>query len=925
MNRISKILLILTLLIHNFCIAQSNAGELNNTNNNIVTNRSPLNINFGGIEPNYFNFTNPNALPLNFLYPKSFDINISDSPIFGETINYDAQFSCISNDAGKLVCIIYGDTLYDAQGNIVKGWNAFKKSNSGPPIETNSICNSILIPRPHHKNDFYLFQIELGNAQSNHYQTMRSYTIRYSNGNIAVVDSAKNLTPISFGDLKATLHSNGNDYWLCVLNYANYSLNNFLIDSNGLQTNSHIEFKYDSYFQKDRHYYSNLSKTKIRFAPDGSSIALLIPWHTYDSLSYHSAISTKSILVLYFDNSTAQFSNGRKIDLNWLPAPNNRYCAAMGPAISYSPNSKFLYVSVLKAADKYIEDICNINDSVNGLYQLEISKLQPVNDILTFPHYFFMDLINVKEPKYTRDDYNVVCHYSDLMLTPNHQILMSSKSFGDRHFLIQNPNDYLENLRIIEKKFNTINNNIAYENLLPNIVNYPYSAKIKFNDICMGDSANLSVENGYDGKTYWDFGDGTTDSTLSNHIKHRYQNAGTYLVSCKFSTTSGLESASTSIKIRALPVLIMPNDTLLFTPDSLLITQLNTPSNQYIWNNKKTGYFTYFNIPNKYILTVQDSFCTNTDSFTLEKVSLHLPDLTWCKNDTGRFAIQSNADSIYFKNDKIWLFDSIKIYNQNSLELRLYKNALFVDTVLTTHIKPLPVFGLGNDTLVCQAQNYSIGIHIPLDSFKWTDGFNSKTRVIKNTNTYATTAFLNQCRFSDTVKITALNCLPTSHIDCLDSMATFIFDPQLNQLHLNVNGNFDTLVNGNSIAFKFLESGKQELNWTLIKDSFFVKYNSEIIIKPCQCAIFVPNAFSPNADGTNDIFQVLSNCQLPKLSMEIYSAWGERLYVNQEGIAWDGAYKNRIVQEGNYLYIIRFIDPIGNFSRVLQGRVYLLK
>ena len=60
----------------------------------------------------------------------------------------------------------------------------------------------------------------------------------------------------------------------------------------------------------------------------------------------------------------------------------------------------------------------------------------------------------------------------------------------------------------------------------------------------------------------------------------------------------------------------------------------------------------------------------------------------------------------------------------------------------------------------------------------------------------------------------------------------------------------------------------------------------------------IPNAFTPDNDGYNDIF-------LKGENIEVYNRWGQLLYKGNQG--WDGTYKNRKVPSGTYFYIIHFL------------------
>ncbi|MBK5284978.1 MAG: gliding motility-associated C-terminal domain-containing protein, partial [Bacteroidia bacterium] len=70
--------------------------------------------------------------------------------------------------------------------------------------------------------------------------------------------------------------------------------------------------------------------------------------------------------------------------------------------------------------------------------------------------------------------------------------------------------------------------------------------------------------------------------------------------------------------------------------------------------------------------------------------------------------------------------------------------------------------------------------------------------------------------------------------------------------------------------------------------------------------IFIPNAFTPNEDGTNDIFEVVGYYPCDDFTFYIYNRWGELVYKTISGhISWDGTYKGKFVEGGIYVYILK--------------------
>lgn len=88
--------------------------------------------------------------------------------------------------------------------------------------------------------------------------------------------------------------------------------------------------------------------------------------------------------------------------------------------------------------------------------------------------------------------------------------------------------------------------------------------------------------------------------------------------------------------------------------------------------------------------------------------------------------------------------------------------------------------------------------------------------------------------------------------------------------------------------------------------------------------LLIPNAFTPNGDRLNDLFQVysLSNASI---EMTIYSRWGEQIYSEKSSSpSWDGSYRDIPAEEGIYLYIIQVLTNEGR-KYTLTGSIELLR
>jgi gliding motility-associated-like protein len=85
--------------------------------------------------------------------------------------------------------------------------------------------------------------------------------------------------------------------------------------------------------------------------------------------------------------------------------------------------------------------------------------------------------------------------------------------------------------------------------------------------------------------------------------------------------------------------------------------------------------------------------------------------------------------------------------------------------------------------------------------------------------------------------------------------------------------------------------------------------------------IFAPNSFTPDADGTNDIWSpIIQNVK--SYSFDIYNRWGQRIFTST-GDPWDGTYQGNKCQMGVYTYIIDWIDN-DNIGHRVTGSITLV-
>jgi gliding motility-associated-like protein len=89
--------------------------------------------------------------------------------------------------------------------------------------------------------------------------------------------------------------------------------------------------------------------------------------------------------------------------------------------------------------------------------------------------------------------------------------------------------------------------------------------------------------------------------------------------------------------------------------------------------------------------------------------------------------------------------------------------------------------------------------------------------------------------------------------------------------------------------------------------------------------LYVPNTFTPNGDGKNEVFLPIIKDQL-SYNFQIFDRWGNLVFqTNDANQGWDGEYKGQKSPDGTYVYQLNFTPPQDGLNHLVRGHVNLLR
>jgi len=126
-----------------------------------------------------------------------------------------------------------------------------------------------------------------------------------------------------------------------------------------------------------------------------------------------------------------------------------------------------------------------------------------------------------------------------------------------------------------------------------------------------------------------------------------------------------------------------------------------------------------------------------------------------------------------------------------------------------------------------------------------------------------------------------------------------------------------TLADGDIITCVVTSDGKCLVNPTVTSNAITVAFNPA-----SQCIIVVPNTFTPNGDGINDLWNITALLYYPDCSLSVFNRYGSVVYRSVGyGKPWDGTTNGNNLPVGTYYYIL----DLKNGKKPMSGSVTILR
>lgn len=212
---------------------------------------------------------------------------------------------------------------------------------------------------------------------------------------------------------------------------------------------------------------------------------------------------------------------------------------------------------------------------------------------------------------------------------------------------------------------------------------------------------------------------------------------------------------------------------------------------------------------------------------------------------------------------------------------------------------------------------------------------NNPSHIYSHSGTY-NTSLIARSRYgcSDTAALTAsIDLLPVPVAKfTLNPTDTSIFAPTItfsDESSGSVNCHIDwgdgTITDCSNVKHDYTAAGTYNVK-EIVENSqgCFDTAVVQVIIRP-EFRFAMPNAFTPNNDGLNDVFKP-ALIGVHDYTLMVFNRWGEEIFeTNNPENGWNGYYKGNLCPPEIYIYKISFHDDVSNTFQVYSGSFALLR
>jgi gliding motility-associated-like protein len=240
----------------------------------------------------------------------------------------------------------------------------------------------------------------------------------------------------------------------------------------------------------------------------------------------------------------------------------------------------------------------------------------------------------------------------------------------------------------------------------------------------------------------------------------------------------------------------------------------------------------------------------------------------------------------------------------------------------TPGFRSLPNLMLDKDSMLCAGSTRELNAGPDYSSYSWSNGSTGSSITVSDTGRYwVSVKAADGCRSSDTTRITTKVKGPSGFLSPDSILCT------QEQLKIQASDTFQTYLWSNQSTGNSITVSQPGNYWLQVTDNNQCSGTDSIHVIQKQCLedLEVPNAFTPNGDGRNDILRPVLPGNIVWFRFAVYNRWGQKVYETETlHQGWDGRLNGVQQASGAFAWYCEYqLD--GQPEKIKKGTVLLLR
>ncbi len=412
--------------------------------------------------------------------------------------------------------------------------------------------------------------------------------------------------------------------------------------------------------------------------------------------------------------------------------------------------------------------------------------------------------------------------------------------------------------------------------------------------ICSGDNANLTASGG---SSYsWDTGDTTAAITVTPAITSTF----------KVTVSNGICSADDSIlvTVNASPVANITGDTSICIGDNANLTA--SGGGTYLWSTGATT--PSINVTplssTPYSVTVSNALCSDSQTVMVKVNSIPTATITGdtniCSGDTAILTASGGSNYLWNTGASTASID-VQPATTTSYSVTVSNGSCSDGDTISVTVTTSPTATITGDSIICEGENATI-VGSGGTTYLWNTGETSAAITVNPSTTtiYTITVSDGTCSKNSSFTVT-VNASPSVLISGEPQFCEGQSTVLTANSTLPVSYSWNTGDNSQSITVSSVGTYTVNVSMNGCTDADAMV----VTLDDCDALVFLPNAFTPDGNGENDILYVRGEGILD-IELHIFNRWGEEVFVSYDiSHGWDGTFKGKPQNMEVYVFFLK--------------------